>query len=414
MVTTFVLGSLIGLQAPPFTAPFPVRQPLRLALTPQVDGRIEHEEWQALGNLEGGEAFFQWEPGAIHIAATLPTDRALVVSLDLDGDGWLNGADNLEVVFRSEDGEVRPSVRRLDNTPREAPVWREEPILLRTMTFAAREGETTWTVEASLLDLGLGILPRDPVTIGVRMDAYEFDPRPLAPYLPRSTTAVNLAFEQAIGMPEELRWNPDYRFRRVPLGEELPIRLSFDGNNELGLERIEMRCEGLAERTTLMTALPFPPFDRRGRTFVDYRTRIADNSTKGWRIMRATVTGRGEPIVLRTSFQVAPVAFTEVTLVRDSRDRQGDRFLRLSVYIGSNTGNRLNGVLRSEFPSGWRVSSGEDSNFIIYNARGFVRRVIEVEIPDDTAGVFPVRLTITLGARELTQTHYVRVSPSVD
>src|SRR5208283_2501321 len=81
----------------PFVAPVVVKQTDRLALTPKLDGKIDPEEWDPFSSQGGLDTYFQWEPRKLHMAARVPVGQDLIVSLDLKGDGWLVGKDNVEV-----------------------------------------------------------------------------------------------------------------------------------------------------------------------------------------------------------------------------------------------------------------------------------------------------------------------------
>lgn len=409
-VPILLAASLATLQERPFQGAFKVDQPLRLALTPKLDGKIEHEEWEALSEFGDVKSYFEWEPNAVHAAATLPLDRSFVASFDLKGDGWLNGDDNIQVAVRFVEGQAKASVKRLDGTRRDGPVWIEAPGLADALRYGVSSGDETWTVEVSLVDVGTGLIPTsDANTIGVRVDAIEPDPETLDAFLPRATAPVNLVFDLGTGLLDGMKWRPELKFRRVAPGEEIPVRLNFEGKDEMPLERVELRSEGFLERRSMTTALPFPKFDRKGRAFVDYKTMVANDAEAGWRVVRGTVTGPASPIVVRTSVSVSPILSVDLTRVRDEKTKAGARVLKFSLYLISNSRNRLDGVTRIVVPDRWKLVAGDDKGFVIYQARGSVRRVIEAEIPDDAAGTFPFRVTVTIGGREIEHTHWITV-----
>src|SRR5258706_9110170 len=92
----FLLLALAQPVSSPFSAPLSVAEPDRLALTPKLDGKIDPEEWDELTS-QSAPTYLQWQPGAIHAAATLAKDQVMVVSLDLSNNGWLQGKDNVDV-----------------------------------------------------------------------------------------------------------------------------------------------------------------------------------------------------------------------------------------------------------------------------------------------------------------------------
>src|SRR5690242_14981297 len=104
-----------------FSQPLEVAQPVRLQLTPNLDGKIDREEWDALGS----NTYLQWEPGRVYAAAQMPAGKALVFSIDGKGDGWLVGRDNIEYRVTVKDGHAVVTARELDATAVKEPVWRD-------------------------------------------------------------------------------------------------------------------------------------------------------------------------------------------------------------------------------------------------------------------------------------------------
>ena len=94
-VLELIAAVVLAQAGPELTRPQGVTDPLRLALTPQLDGVVMDQEWDQLVQTPDGPVFFQWEPGAIYWAAKAKPGTDVVLSLDLAGDGWLVGDDNI-------------------------------------------------------------------------------------------------------------------------------------------------------------------------------------------------------------------------------------------------------------------------------------------------------------------------------
>jgi hypothetical protein len=407
----FLLAAWTAADSNPFAQPLTVPEPMRLALTPRLDGRIEPEEWDALTSGGGPEAHFQWEPGALHAAATLRTGQALVLSLDLRNDGWLVSDDNLEVRVEWEEGKPVGRVRRLDAGRPEGPAWKEAPAFEEALACAAAESGGSWTVELTLHDPGLRVLPEKPSQkIGVRLDALEASPGEVEPFLPRALSVVTLGFERGSNLPGGLKWKPEIVARTVAPGAQYRIRMTFEGADRLGLDRIEMRTEGLARQDTATVSQPFPRFDRKGRAFVDYRTPIAPESPDGFRVMRTTVRDEnGQSAVLQTSYAIAPAVTFDVGAPGRLKAKDQPQTVKCSVYARSNTNHKVEGVLRIAAPDGWTVQAGDDKSFVIYNAYGRVRRVYELVVPPGVKGAFPIKLQADLGGKSYAQTVWIAI-----
>lgn len=405
MITSLVLAlALQAAQAPDtgpqlFAEPQVVKNKDRLALTPKIDGIFSPEEWDPFAPIEGGEAHFQWEPKKLYVAAVLPIGKDLVVSLDLKGNGWLVGDDNLSVRVSWTGTTAAVSMALLDASNPSGPVWVEIPDFMKSVKVAATAGAATWCVELALVDPGRKLLPRTANhSMGVRCDAIDSSVKDLPPYVPRPVTMVKLGMERGINFPEGLKWKPEFRGRTVVPGASTRVRFTFNGGEGLGLKRIEMRTEGLAEDVTTLKAQPFPAFDRKNRAFVDYNTVVAPSATYGYRVVRATIQRiQGEPIVCQASYEIAPPVSFDLILPKKLVASDKPRTIKVSVYIRSNVSGRVDGTFVVDPPQGWEAGRGSDKTFIIYASRGSVRKVFDLTIPPGSKGAYPIRFVADLG-----------------
>lgn len=386
-------------QVQPFVTPVVVKQTSRLALTPTLDGKIEPEEWDPFSSQTGLESYFQWEPRKLHMAATLPVGQDLVVSLDLKGDGWLVGKDNVEIRASWDGKAPSAKVRMLDASLKTGPAWIDTPDLQKCVKVAASGDPAMWTVEMTLEDPGTGLIgQQEGRQIGVRFDALPSAQVDLQPYLPRILAPVSLVYERASNLAVGLKWKPELNGRSVVPGGTTRVRFTFTGNDGLGLKRIEMRTEGLGEAATTLKAQPFPSFDTKGRAFVDYDTRIGGDALEGFRCVRATIqNAQGEPAVLQVSYEIAPAVTFDLNLPSKLLSQDKLQKYRFSVYMRSNVLGRLDGTFVVVPPADWKVDAGSDKEFVIYASRGSVRKAFELAIPANAKGAFPLKLVADFG-----------------
>jgi hypothetical protein len=228
--------------------------------------------------------------------------------------------------------------------------------------------------------------------------------------MPRNLTMMNLTMDRGTQLPVGLQWKPEFRGRSVTAGEDIRIRLTFNGVDGMSFKRVEMRTEGLAKNDTAVKGYPFPEFDRKMRTFVDYDTPVAVGAKPGWRIMRATIMdSQDRPITVQTSYEVAPTVqfdFDRKTNVVSSTESQKVRF---ATYIRSNTKRRVTGQFSVKPPPGWTVESGSDKMFVIYNSRASKRQVFELNVPAGFKGVAPLTLTAQIGDSTIEEQVWLRV-----
>ena len=392
-----------------FTKPYEVLEVSRLSITPKVDGKIEEEEWDELGTAAAGKAYFQWEPGKLHIAGVVPEGRELLASFDLRQNGWLIGADNLQVRISQAEGKPVVTARLLDATRLTGPTWIELPgVAMATVAAFKTEGGMT-TYEASIGDSGIGLMPADNGTkLAIRMDAPLATESNFEPFLPRVLTNVECLMQRSAAIPAGLKFNVEGVNKTVVPGENVRIRLTFNGNNNMNLTRLAMRSEGFAKDATNKLEVPFPKFDNKGRAFIDYDTAVADTATQGYRVLRAElVSADGIKSMLQGTYRIAPPIDFE--LVRQQTPvSPNDRSVKYVFYAKSNTGKRVTGDVLVQVPQPLRVLNGATRK-IAYAGRQRQRMEFEVFLPQGTAGTFPVTFKSTLNGVTTEQTAFFTV-----
>jgi hypothetical protein len=388
--------------------PVVVTEPVRLALTPKLDGVIEEEEWDPFASATDHRAYVQWEPGQLHVAGAVPIGHDLVVSIDTNNDGWLRGNDNVEVRASLRGETVAITARRLDNTQKNGPQWVPVPDIVLGTKVSAKAGESATVYEMSLADAGRGVLPFERERkFGLRYDVAPSDGVEAAAFLPRALTEVTLGVWRSAGMPKNLRVGIQEAFPTVIPGETTRLRVTFGGDNTLRLKRFALRSEGFAKNDTLSSTQPFPTFDPKGRAFVDYDTKVANAASIGYRVMRGTVVAEDDlEGLVQASYRIAPLIDF---VLRTNRLKTSDqtRTVRLAYGVRSNSANRVLGGVTVGLPQGWRVLSADDRGYII-NRKGFIAdRHVDVEIPAGATGTYPVVLRSVLGDTTFEQTHYL-------
>ena len=375
-----------------------------------LDGKFEVEEWDAFASASC-ESYFQWEPGKLHAAAKLATGQDMVVSLDLRGDGWLMGSDNVEVRVKWTGTAAELAVRRLDGSRTEGPAWMDAANLAGAARVVGAVDGDKWIGELTITDPGLGMVPlKAESQIGVRIDAVAPTDTFAEAYLPRAMGAVRLLMDRGSNMPTGFQWKPEYRGRSVIPGEDIRIRLTFNGSDLLNFKRVDMRTEGLAKNETSSSGVPFPPFDRKNRSFVDYNTDVHESASNGWRILRGTITdGEGKTTVVQTSYEVSPVVQFEFEAPKKLASSSEPQVLRLATFIRSNTKKRVNGIFRIEPSQTFKVVNGDAKPIIIYNARGSKRQVFEIEVPGGYKGALPVTMVADIGVQSHRQTVWLNI-----
>lgn len=383
---------------------FEVAEPIRLAMTPRLDGELSPEEWDRLSSSGGVQSYLQWEPGWLFAAAEIPAGQDLKVSLDLNGDGWLVGRDNIEVRVRYADGAAQVQLRRLDATDRNGPVWTEAKVIPEIITTAARSTAQGWFFEMKMLDADLPKIESGR-KLGVRMDSVAPDEVEATAFLPRRTALCSLQWDRGSGMIEGFKWGAEYRARSVVPGESIPIRLNMTVPAGSPFGRIQLRTEGDPKIGSANQDLPFPKIDSRQRAMVDYRLDVSTGATTGYRTLLATLVGEGgQTTTLRTSFLVSePIRF-DLTLPENLTSQPGNQVIKGSVRLRSQTTKRVDGVFQIIAPDGWTVIRGSEQKFGIFHPRGTARVGLELVSPPGVRGLIPLKLRATVGDKVIEET----------
>jgi hypothetical protein len=409
--TSFLLLSTLG--QPPATfasAPQSLVSQSRLALTPILDGTLAQEEWEQLTESNGRPLAMQWEPEVFYWGGKLKKGEALVVTLDSRGDGWLEGDDNYEIIYRYGEGTVTGQVRRMSARQINGPQWIETRVFPTSHRIKASATTDEWTVEAAFTPTE-GQTPDVGQRVGIRMDVVANDQAEIPPFFPRALNFVRLQWDTSNNLFSGLSWRPQLSSRSFAREDQVRLRYNFVVSPEgPALRTIDVRPEGLATGVMSSTSNPFPRLGRGGRAFVDYESKIDGRATNGYRVLRATLTTvGGQQSELRTSFRIADLLDIDVNVPQTLELRGESRLFRGAVVLRSQASGRMDGQLSLEVPSEWSISRGQNSRFQIYNTRGSWRGGIDFIIPRGTNGVFPLTFTAKIGERIITRTKYILV-----
>ncbi len=390
--------------------PYQVENIVRLALTPRLDGTLEAEEWDTLASSGTATAYMQWEPDTYYWAMKLSNTEDAVFSLDANADGWLVGADNLELRVGMVEGEPRVKIRTLDATDPNGPQWVPGGIAPDALKIAAQPTANGWSVEAAFTPT-VGQGPQSGKRIGARLDAIPANNDLAQAFLPRGMAFLVMALDSSLNLPPNFSWRPTMRSRATSREDKFEVRydLNRDGQT-FNPASFSYRGEGYARDEVAQGTTPFPPFDDRGRVTLNYNTIISRSAEPGWRVLRATLTREnGEEVILRSSFRIADMVDFEVRLPESIPASQEAQVIRGSVIVRSQYNGRLEGTFTCSIPDEWSMVRGTEEKFLIYHSRGSARVGVEFIVPRNTAGLFPITFTAKVGEETITKTVYIPV-----
>lgn len=383
----------------------------RIALTPKLDGVIEASEWDPFATSNGSEVYLQWEPHRLHAAGTLSAGQELVVSLDRKGDGWLVGNDNLELRLIWAEGKPVLRARWLDATDRSGPRWVEAPEFEKAAMYAGAAGEKV-VLELTAVDPGLDFLPDHANTkFGARVDAVPATgDQGAAAFFPRSTALLETELVRGSNLPAGLRWGHEVAWDTVGPGAGYGARLTFNGSNELKLDKIAIQVVGVGSGDFATLSSPFPRFDNKGRAFVDFKTPLSRSVEPGFRNVAAAVSdASGVSALLRVSFRVLPKVWFDPVMPYGLRNTAKGLKIRLPIHVMNRSSDRVKGQYSVVLPEGWKEEEGGDRNMTLKGFNSDARRVLQVIVPAGAKGSYPVTFVFDAGETKFQQTEWLAI-----
>jgi hypothetical protein len=403
--------SLYG-PAETFSSTYLVPDPVRLAITPKIDGTLSPDEWDTPFVAVDHQASYQWEPGWHYLCGKLPLGRDLLVSFDFKSDGWLIGKDNLQVRVTQTNAGPKTQLSMLDATDPIGPKWVPCPLLESVVTAATETKDGSWTVEIGFRTVGLPAVEPGG-TLALRTDTIPSDAAMPEAFLPRNVTRLDLQMEKAHHAPANLSWKADYKGRSVAPGDSLRIRVAV--KNASTMRRFEMFTEGLAQEDTSRLSEPFPNGRENGRAVLAYDAKVSPNASVGYRVLRAKLIDEtGSEVWLRSSYLISDLVTFEPRMPDNLRSKQNDsQIVRGRLVIRSHTRSRIDGKLRILVPTGWTVTKGNDAGFTIYHSRGSAAVNLEIIIPPNVSGIVPISYSATVGDRVIERSIPLIIEPGM-
>ena len=163
--------------------------PQRLRRTVRIDGILSDNEWDPFYTISDGALkgtfYCNWDDNYLYLAAR--TEQAATVLFDVDagGDGWLRGADNLELVVGSPADSATPKVvaRVLDAAnSKDAPYWNEKATDVSTILVAGKIEGGVQFIEVAVPKNTASLVLRPGANIGLRAEF--LPPGPASAYIP--------------------------------------------------------------------------------------------------------------------------------------------------------------------------------------------------------------------------------------
>lgn len=393
--------------------------------TVQIDGVLTDGEWDPFYTITDGPIqgtiYCNWDDDYLYLAARSDHPASVLFDVDAGGDGWLRGADNLEIVIgtASSGGAPTVAVRQLDAANgKDTPVWNDKTPEARALLVAVKQTNGVQVVELAVPRNMGSLVLRAGAVLGLRAEflppgpAAAYQPTaPFEPHLLLEAMLVGARVQAAEGITPRLTLSD----RKCVAGQKLFATLEIFNQRDVAVPLKSVLWTGqgasaAAVNTLREVAVPRIPANKTLK--LGYRTVLPDDLSVGSYTLTVTAEIDGgkqiqsaasftvvEPIHAQMSSTPAPVAIVGTT--------------RLTVHVGvfSAVPDHMRGdVELNAFPGGWELQGGRKRSVYIDREDG--RKVIgfQFKLPSNTpAGGYMVEATVHWHNRSWPLRHTVHV-----
>jgi len=401
--------------------------PQRLKRRPNLDGVIVENEWDALYTIGdravNGTVYVNWDEDYLYVAARTGRPAVVVFDLDANADGWLRGADNLELVVvpPGEGGGPVLTARVLDAAgSRDAPVWNERVVDPKSIQIVMKAAGGGQVFEMAIPKGIAGLNPRLNATLSCRADFLPADaaPLPTPPYEPHllvDVTLVEARTVAAAGVAPRLVLADSKLVPGQTLRATLELLSQIDEENRV--RSVTWRGEGDAVNILKMVReVAFPPLKGLKTLKIRYDSPLPDAAVPGFYQITATAElEKGQTVSSTASFSVVEPFNVSVAAEPESVTILGPTPLRLNVDIFSAASGFVRGDVEIEVPAGWEVKGRRKKEFTVRREDSGTRAPFFLTLPSATqAGDYIVHAVITWRGKTWRAKRTVHVSRSTE
>ncbi len=349
--------------------------------TPTLDGSLHEGEWTPFYTVSDGTiqgtVYCNWDPNYLYIAAKTDQASTLLIDIDANDDGWLRGADNLELVVGQGANGTRPTItaRLLDATSnKNAPFWSTQALdtsAIQAITTTSGSGQITEIA----VPRNMGSLVLQPSTqIGLRVDflppiapsAY-VPTQPYEPHLLLDAILVDSQVESAAGINPHLELSD----RTVIDGQRLFATLELLNQTDIPVPVRSVKWEGHPQSANPVDTIEHvvvPNIPSTGRLKLGYKTFIPPALPVGSYSLGVTVKlASGKQVSASASFSVVEPIHPQMSSSPDPLVIVGTTNLDVRVTIFSAVPDHFRGNLElTKYPSDWVLDGGRVRSVVVY------------------------------------------------
>lgn len=382
--------------------------PQRLKRRPTLDGVIHNNEWDPLYTISGtavnGTLYMNWDDDYLYLGARTDQRAWVIFNVDANADGWLRGADNLEITVApvGESGKPVLTARILDAAgSRDTPVWNDRVVDPVSIQIAQSAGSDGQVLELAIPKGIAGLRPRANATLSLRGDFLPAatSPVPTAPYEPHllvDVTLVEARIQTVPGIAARLTLEDN---KLVP-GQTLraTLELTNQVDEDVHLRAVTWKGEGAASELLRQERNPnLPTLKGLKDLKLKYSSVLPDTAIPGFYQVTATAElPDGRSLSSTASFAVVEPFNLQVTTESDMLTVLGPTELKVNVEIYSAVPGYARGDVEIQVPSGWQVKGRFKKGFYINRQDASTTAPFYLVLPSNTqAGEYAVHAIIT-------------------
>lgn len=380
----------------------------RLKSRPILDGTIGENEWDPLYTIGDGPVkgtvFVNWDADFLYFGARTDKPAWILFDLDTSADGWLRGADNLELVVAPLNATGQPvlTARLLDAaSSKDAPVWNDrvvDPKSIQIVQKAVGEGQV---VELAIPKGIAALNPRPNAVMACRADFLPDDtpPVPTAPYEPHLLVDISLVESRAVAAPGI---SPRFMLDDNKLIPGQNLRATFELLNQTDenyrIRAVTWQGEGPARDILKSIRDPNVPTLMGLKSLrLPYSSVLPESTVPGF--YQLTVEAQlenGRSVVSTASFSVVEPFSIQILVQPEPISILGRTQITVKVEIQSAVPNYAQGEVELEVPANWEIHRGPKRRFYAEREDGVTRPSYTVTLPSTTqAGNYILHATVT-------------------
>lgn len=396
----------------------------RLKKTVAIDGVPAEGKWDAFYSVATGAVkgtiYCNWDDDYLYLGVRADDKANVVFDIDANADGWLKGADNIEIVVEHLPGSAAPkvSVRLLDAVAnKDTPVWNDSAYDPKKILVASKFVNNVQYIELAVPKEMGNMLLRDGATLGLRGEIFPLSTLPFTPtppYEPHLLLEATLAASHIVSAPGI---NPTLSLTddKCVAGQDLSATLRLLNQTDQPVPIKSVKWEGIGNSVNVLNsvrevAVPgLPPSKARD---LKYKTRLPEKLAPGTYTVAVTVDlENGKQIYTTRTFTVIEPLQVRIFGDPDPVAIVGTTKYDAVIDITSAVPNYMKAEAEiTVMPSGWTLDGKKRRGVEVVgeDKRRLFR--FRFKLPSTTAaGSYPIEATVTYKERTWTVRYIAKV-----